>query len=1584
MTQDVKLKLSVSGQAEVVSAAGQVESAVNKAAGAARNLAAAGLGLLALDRIAGVASACIQTADAVAVLGNQLKLATGSAAAASSAYEALFGIAQRSRVGFVELGGTFAAITRSAGDLGISQRRLLTVTEAIGNAMTVSGGSAAGMQAALVQLGQGMASGTLRGDELNSVMEQTPRLAKAIADGMGVTIGQLRAMGQEGLITSETVVKALESQAGTLAGEVQDSVVTVGQAMTQLGNVAVKLVGQIDKASGATSGLASAAQKSAGELERLAEIMRYVERAGGGFIKQLSAAAGLAITRTVFGTLGEAAGLTNFAINALTGGVLKLNENVSVMPLVAMTAAEQYKVLGQRITEAEIKLKDLYAQAKTAPENIYIKSEISDLEKYIAQLNIARIAKGNLQGAGAGRGFVNPETVGEAAARKAAKQARAEEQLNAIRNKALGVNKEWVESLRTLDALHTEGMVADQDRLTLAQSLTAATYKTKGANVEAASAYAALDAEIARTTRSIDAKAAAGGKLTEAQKLELSLTEKIAAASAKLTVQQQAQLRAQAAVAVAKQRAEDDAQTALDLAGRVAKANEEQRQLREQEARDMDDYQNARQKRFADDETYASQRLQYVQDDIAATALARAANISLGEAVQQVALANMEAARAALANDAQALASLDRQIAKQRELINLVGQQAAEYGLQQLYDASAVQNFASEFEAAFGRAGGAVASLMGVLDQYGQKQQELAKLEAAAAAKGPAEHARFAQVAAQQQIKSYGDMAAAARGFFKAGSSGYKALEKTEKAFRAVELALAVKTAAEKIGLIAGVTAAKVSGDAAQAASATASVAPEVAASMAKGQAAATAGVANQAGGDPYTAFFRMAAMAAIMAALGFATKGSSGAAPTSAAQRQKDNGTGTVLGDAEAKSQSIAKSINRLADSAQIGLAYQSGMLAALRNIEAALSGVGTQVLRAGGINTGKNLGIAQGVVDVHSGRTAINMGTIMGTIMGDPVVGAITNKLLREVDKVLGPLWGKTKQEIVDAGLSIQGTVGQLSGGQGVRQYADVQTTKSSWFGLKKDKSFDTIYGDVGADVARQFGLVFQSLGDILQSSAVQLGRDGQAVADAVSGFVVDITALSLKDLKGDELQQAIAVAIGAQADTIAQTALPGLEAFQQVGEGYFETLTRVASATETATYQLDLLSLSAIDLGDVARKQGDVAAEIVRQSIGAAESVGGVLNNVGQIIATLDGTAESLAAAYAQLTDVRDLLRSVGSSGDALSVGMIRGAGGLDKLGGGLSAYLEGFFTEAERTAAGMARLGEQFARLGVEEMPTTREAFRALVESIDPSTDAGARMFAQLVGLSDAFAAVVPAAESAARSLADIASERYNLETQLLQLQGRTAELRQRELDLIDPSNRALQQQVWALQDAQAAAQNASKAWQSAGNAASDAADRVAQAWQAAWKTIADEITRLRGGDAKSAASLQADFEATTAAARAGDTSAAARLPGLSKQLAEELEKTARSRTEFDIMQSRMAASLENTLRATGAGSPYLQSPAQQAQQAAGFESLAGEIQQLREDLTAANATIANYTRRTAQVLERASPDGDAFAMRSAPP
>ncbi|WP_373926602.1 tape measure protein, partial [Enterobacter hormaechei] len=82
--------------------------------------------------------------------------------------------------------------------------------------MVISGSSAAAAEGALIQLGQAFASGTLRGEELNSVLEGAPALAQAIARGLNVPIGKLRELGQAGQLSADQVVKALQNQAAAV------------------------------------------------------------------------------------------------------------------------------------------------------------------------------------------------------------------------------------------------------------------------------------------------------------------------------------------------------------------------------------------------------------------------------------------------------------------------------------------------------------------------------------------------------------------------------------------------------------------------------------------------------------------------------------------------------------------------------------------------------------------------------------------------------------------------------------------------------------------------------------------------------------------------------------------------------------------------------------------------------------------------------------------------------------------------------------------------------------------------------------------------------------------------------------------------------------------------------------------------------------------------------------------------------------------------------------------------------------------------------------------------------------------------
>lgn len=282
--------------------------------------AIAGLGLGALVREG------IQLADTYANMRGRLSLVTSGTTELNAVTEKLFASAQRARVGYEATVDLYSSLARSTKALGTSQTDLLQVTETINKALIVSGASAATAEGALVQLGQGFASGTLRGDELNAVLEGTPRLAQAIADGMGVTVGQLRALGAEGKITGETVFNALKSQKDAVEKEFAKMPTTVAQSFVVLQNEILRYVGQANSASGVTGALAAGVAGLAHNLDIIVPIVGVLAVAlGVGFVTSAVAAqVAAAGTATGLAALGVAARGAGASLLGAFGGPVGL------------------------------------------------------------------------------------------------------------------------------------------------------------------------------------------------------------------------------------------------------------------------------------------------------------------------------------------------------------------------------------------------------------------------------------------------------------------------------------------------------------------------------------------------------------------------------------------------------------------------------------------------------------------------------------------------------------------------------------------------------------------------------------------------------------------------------------------------------------------------------------------------------------------------------------------------------------------------------------------------------------------------------------------------------------------------------------------------------------------------------------------------------------------------------------------------------------------------------------------------------------------------------------------------------------
>lgn len=148
--------------------------------------------------------------------------------------------AQRSRGSFTDTMGLVSQLGTMAGDAFSSSKEIVQFAEQLNKQLAKSGASGASAQAAILQLEQGLASGVLRGDELNSVMEQAPALAKSIADYMQVSVGELREMGSQGQITADIVKNALFAAAKDTNEEFEKTPMTWAQVWTVASNTAIR------------------------------------------------------------------------------------------------------------------------------------------------------------------------------------------------------------------------------------------------------------------------------------------------------------------------------------------------------------------------------------------------------------------------------------------------------------------------------------------------------------------------------------------------------------------------------------------------------------------------------------------------------------------------------------------------------------------------------------------------------------------------------------------------------------------------------------------------------------------------------------------------------------------------------------------------------------------------------------------------------------------------------------------------------------------------------------------------------------------------------------------------------------------------------------------------------------------------------------------------------------------------------------------------------------------------------------------------------------------------------------------------
>jgi len=426
---------------------------------------------------------------------------------------------------------------------------------------------------------------------------------------------------------------------------------------------------------------------------------------------------------------------------------------------------------------------------------------------------------------------------------------------------------------------------------------------------------------------------------------------------------------------------------------------------------------------------------------------------------------------------------------------------------------------------------------------------------------------------------------------------------------------------------------------------------------------------------------------AAMIAIIGSLLGGSSGGGGGGGGQTNQDTqGTGTIAGDPSAKSASISSTEKRFEE-------LQIDQLAELRKIKFSVDALSLGIERlTGTIVTGGGVGDFQGELGETKGRSSL---------LG------------------IKRLFNKTTKKIIDSGISFvsQSLGGIIEGGiLEAQSFFDILTKKKRFLGLSSSSSTSREFQDIDIEIQQQMASIFGHIGTSVLEAAASLGFETVEVVrevfnfetmadamasgepidlsgdfrdlfgttletveigleEALNSFEVDIGEISLDGLSSEEIQAELEAVFSQQADLIAEFLVPSLAEYQQLGEGMFETLLRVAQ--EQAVFN-DAIAQMGFDLSD--------------------------LSNIMQI----------------------DIAQSL--------IGL---TGGLENFSDVTQTFFEEFFSEAEQFAVLEQSISEAFDSLGLS-VSGSKDEFRALIAGIDLTTEEGQELLAALLLISPALA------------------------------------------------------------------------------------------------------------------------------------------------------------------------------------------------------------------------------------------------------
>lgn len=343
-------------------------------------------------------------ADEIGQLAARVDVAAGSVENGTAAFAQLVEISRRTQSSLAGNIEVFNRLNQSILQMGGTQNDTLRLTELLGKAIRVSGASATEAKAAMLQFGQALGSGKLAGDELRSLLETAPYLMRQLADGIGVPVGALKKLGEDGKLTADVVTEALSKAAQKIDEDFKKMPQTFEAAMTVAQDSAALAAAKLDALTGSSAALTGVTKGLGEVLDKLADQFGAANSQAGALGRNEAISAWAKTTRTVLSYVADAADVVWQTLSVLGRNVAFVFQGIGseIGGIGAQIAAVMRgdfagaKAIGEAMkADADQRRRDLDAKdAETLRDRKLAGQQMRDAWE---------------TGAGGGRGFVNPD-----------------------------------------------------------------------------------------------------------------------------------------------------------------------------------------------------------------------------------------------------------------------------------------------------------------------------------------------------------------------------------------------------------------------------------------------------------------------------------------------------------------------------------------------------------------------------------------------------------------------------------------------------------------------------------------------------------------------------------------------------------------------------------------------------------------------------------------------------------------------------------------------------------------------------------------------------------------------------------------------------------------------------------------------------------------------------------------------------------------------------------------------------------------------------------------------------------------------